>query len=91
MFISLNNKKLIFIFFLRLYYKPGTSIDGYPQLIPGDGDGTVNLRSLEGCLHWQGKQKQKIYHKGFPGIDHMNILKNSSILDYIKKVLTRIV
>ncbi|XP_024935900.1 group XV phospholipase A2 isoform X2 [Cephus cinctus] len=37
----------------RLYYKPGTSVDGYPQLIPGDGDGTVNLRSLEGCLHWQ--------------------------------------
>ncbi|XP_033208976.1 group XV phospholipase A2-like [Belonocnema kinseyi] len=73
----------------RLYYKPGTSIDGSPQLIPGDGDGTVNLRSLEGCLHWQGKQKQKIYHKGFPGIDHMNILKNTSILDYIKNVLTR--
>lgn len=71
----------------KLYYKPGTSIDGYPQLIPGDGDGTVNLRSLEGCLHWEGKQKQKVYHQGFPGVDHMGILKNSDILKYIKMVL----
>lgn len=71
----------------KLYYKPGTSIDGYPQLIPGDGDGTVNLRSLEGCLHWEGKQKQKVYHQGFPGVDHMGILKNLNILKYIKMVL----
>lgn len=71
----------------KLYYKPGTSVDDYPQLIPGDGDGTVNLRSLKGCLYWQTKQKQKIYHRGFPGVDHMDILRNLDILKYIKKVL----
>ncbi|XP_076245161.1 lysosomal phospholipase A and acyltransferase [Calliopsis andreniformis] len=71
----------------RLYYKPGTSIDGTPQLIPGDGDGTVNLRSLEGCKHWSGKQKQKVYAQAFPGVDHMNILRNASVLSYIKTVL----
>ncbi|XP_043670002.1 phospholipase A2 group XV-like isoform X1 [Vespula pensylvanica] len=72
----------------RLYYKPGTSIDGRPQLIPGDGDGTVNLRSLEGCLHWQMKQKQKVYHQAFPGVNHMTILKHPDVLKYIKSVLT---
>ncbi|KAK2587100.1 hypothetical protein KPH14_002866 [Odynerus spinipes] len=72
----------------KLYYKPGTSIDGYPQLIPGNGDGTVNLRSLEGCLHWQSKQKQKIYHRAFPGVDHMGILKSLDVLKYIKMVLS---
>lgn len=71
----------------RLYYKPGTSIDGYPELITGDGDGTVNLRSLEGCLYWQNKQKEKIYHQGFPGVNHMNILRNIDVLNYVKNVL----
>ncbi|CAL1688468.1 unnamed protein product [Lasius platythorax] len=71
----------------KLYYKPGTAIDGYPQLVFGDGDGTVNIRSLEACAHWQKSQKQKIYYQGFPGIDHTNILKNHDILAYIKTVL----
>ncbi|XP_017889176.1 group XV phospholipase A2-like [Ceratina calcarata] len=71
----------------RLYYKPGTSIEGIPQLIPGDGDGTVNLRSLEACKYWQGKQKQKVYSQVFPGLNHMDILKNNSVLNYIQTVL----
>ncbi|XP_033341246.1 lysosomal phospholipase A and acyltransferase [Megalopta genalis] len=71
----------------KLYYKPGTSIQGVPQLLPGDGDGTVNLRSLEACKYWQDKQKQKIYTQGFPGVDHSGILKNVNVLNYIKTVL----
>lgn len=78
--------KFAFIFY-RLYYKPGTSIDGYPELIFGDGDGTVNIRSLEACTLWQKSQKQKIYNQGFPGVDHTEILKNHDILAYIKTVL----
>ncbi|KAG7201541.1 hypothetical protein KM043_004292 [Ampulex compressa] len=71
----------------RLYYKPGTTIDGYPQLIPGDGDGTVNLRSLEGCLHWQNKQKQKVHSQAFPHLNHMDILRNENVLEYVKNIL----
>ena len=72
----------------RLYYKPGTSIECTPQLIFGDGDGTVNLRSLEACKHWQGNQKQKVYSQLFPGINHLGILRNPSVLSYIKTVLS---
>ncbi|XP_057334018.1 phospholipase A2 group XV-like [Microplitis mediator] len=72
----------------RLYYKPGVSIDTYPQLILGDGDGTVNLRSLNGCLYWRNKQKQRIYHQPFSGVDHMEILRNQHVLDYIKTTLS---
>lgn len=71
----------------RLYYKPGTSIDGYPEFINGDGDGTVNLRSLKACLNWQKKQTHEIYHKEFDGVNHMDILKHIGILNYIKSVL----
>lgn len=71
----------------RLYYKPGTAIDGYPQLVLGDGDGTVNIRSLEACVHWQKLQEQKIYYQDFPKVDHTNILKNQDTLAYIKEIL----
>lgn len=71
----------------RLYYKPGIAIDGYPELISGDGDGTVNIRSLEACAYWQKSQKQKIYLQSFPQVDHTNILRNLDILAYIKTVL----
>ncbi|CAK9831228.1 Phospholipase A2 group XV [Anthophora retusa] len=47
----------------KLYYKPGISIEGTPQLISGDGDGTVNLRSLEGCKHWQGNAHEWLTKK----------------------------
>lgn len=67
----------------QLYYKPGTWLDGYPTLINGDGDGTVNRRSLEGCLKWETLQKQKVYSKAIPNVDHMKILSDKSVLDYI--------
>ncbi|XP_012540155.1 phospholipase A2 group XV isoform X1 [Monomorium pharaonis] len=70
----------------KLYYK-GKSVSGYPQLIVGDGDGTVNLKSLEACTHWQKSQKQKIYNKSFPGVDHTEILRNNDALAYIKTFL----
>ncbi|XP_045511551.1 phospholipase A2 group XV-like [Colias croceus] len=43
----------------RLVYKPGTWLDGYPTLLTGDGDGTVNLRSLAACTHWAKRRTPK--------------------------------
>ncbi|RZC35361.1 uncharacterized protein BDFB_006944 [Asbolus verrucosus] len=74
----------------RLYYKPGTWLDGYPVLINGDGDGTVNRRSLEGCLHWSRLQKQKVYYKQLPNVDHMQILRDQATLDYINDLIEHI-
>lgn len=71
----------------RLYYKPGLAIDAYPKLIVGDGDGTVNIRSLEACTRWQKSQKQKIYSQGFSNVDHTQILRDPGIIAYIKAVL----
>ncbi|XP_066249695.1 lysosomal phospholipase A and acyltransferase-like isoform X2 [Euwallacea similis] len=67
----------------RLYYKPGTWLDGTPTLINGDGDGTVNIRSLEGCRQWQTLQKQKIFYQSFPKVDHLAILHSNLTLQYV--------
>lgn len=56
-------------------------------MVNGDGDGTVNKRSLEACKYWKTKQKQPIYMGEFSGTDHMSILANLNVLDNIVKVL----
>lgn len=74
----------------KLYYKPGTWLDGKPTLINGDGDGTVNRRSLEGCLRWQSQQKQKVYARPLPKVDHMAILSNINVLQYIQNLVNSV-
>eukprot|EP00092_Neocalanus_flemingeri_P104330 GFUD01133612.1.p1 GENE.GFUD01133612.1~~GFUD01133612.1.p1 ORF type:complete len:534 (+),score=122.31 GFUD01133612.1:70-1602(+) len=46
-----------------------------PTLIKGDGDGTVNIRSLEGCLRWREKQSQPIHHQVFEKVNHLDMLR----------------
>lgn len=73
----------------RLYYKPGTTLTGYPTLIYGDGDGTVNRRSLEACQHWQTLQKQKVFVHELPKVDHLQILHDKSTQDYIREAMKK--
>ncbi|XP_058814274.1 phospholipase A2 group XV-like isoform X2 [Topomyia yanbarensis] len=70
-----------------LNYEKSFDLNGKPTLLYGDGDGTVNRRSLEACQHWKNQQKQPIFMREFPGADHMNILANLGVLDSIVKVL----
>lgn len=76
-----------YLFFNRLYYKSGSWLDGYPTLIYGDGDGTVNRRSLEGCIHWKSLQKQKVFTKELPLVDHLQILHDKDTLTYISDLI----
>lgn len=70
-----------------LNYDKTYDLSGKPTLVNGDGDGTVNKRSLEACRHWSSQQKQPVYLREFPGVDHMAILADLSVLDTIVKVL----
>lgn len=70
-----------------LNYEKSFDLTGKPTLLYGDGDGTVNKRSLEACRHWSSQQKQPIYLREFPRADHMAILADLSVLDSIVKVL----
>ena len=58
----------------RLVYSK-SSPSGKATIIPGDGDGTVNVRSLKACQRWVGKQKKPVYPREFPKRDHMQVLK----------------
>lgn len=53
----------------------------------GDGDGTVNLRSLAACSEWKTAQTQNISIYKVRGVNHLDILNNQLIFDYIKSIL----
>lgn len=55
----------------------------------GDGDGTVNLRSLEGCNKWTPAKNggKRIYHQEFQGLDHMETLRNDKVAQYVHDLM----
>ncbi|XP_023240594.1 group XV phospholipase A2-like isoform X1 [Centruroides sculpturatus] len=66
----------------QFYYKDMDSFpNSYPELEYGDGDGTVNVRSLRGCLRWTN-----IFYREYKSIDHMKILQHPPVLDYIRNL-----
>ncbi|BFZ19520.1 hypothetical protein BsWGS_22559 [Bradybaena similaris] len=72
-----------------LVFGKGQFPDTYPASVNGDGDGTVNLRSLLGCLRWVGAQKYPVMHVVFNGntSEHMALLANADVRQYIKNVV----
>ncbi|CAG0913986.1 unnamed protein product [Notodromas monacha] len=70
-----------------VYQKDSDFPDKPTTLINGDGDGTVNLRSLEACSLWGGKQNHPVYHVKFPGVDHLGILRDDGIIKYLTKLM----
>ncbi|XP_014259587.1 group XV phospholipase A2 [Cimex lectularius] len=73
----------------KLMYKEGKFPES-PSFKYGDGDGTVNKRSLESCTYWAGRQKQKVFHRKFLSVDHMQILREGQVLEYILGLVKKI-
>lgn len=74
----------------RLHYPKSSDLDGSPTLINGDGDGTVNARSLQACTHWIGMKEQlgkNVSTLQLPGVDHMGILRDNRVVQYVLDVL----
>lgn len=64
--------------------------DGKPKITYGDGDGTVNLVSLQACINWSKQQQHPIYYKNFKLIDHMTIMSDNQVLYYIGNALSKL-
>ena len=70
-----------------VYTKESQWPDAQPSVIYGDGDGTVNLRSMHGYKRWIGKQKEPISFQEFPGAEHVATLKHPGVINYISQLL----
>ena len=61
--------------------------DGDPIISWGDGDGTVNLRSLEACQLWQGQQHHPVKTMMWPGAEHFKFARDQRVLEYLSKLI----
>lgn len=71
----------------------GSGYNPNPTLIRGNGDGTVNERSLIGCGHWENSTAQhghQVYQQKFPDVEHYNLLADYRVINYILNRLTGI-
>ncbi|CAG9535443.1 unnamed protein product [Cercopithifilaria johnstoni] len=58
-----------------------------PDTIYGDGDGTVNRRSLEACKKWVGRNGgKKISLYAVKDGEHVDILAQKKVIELIKKI-----
>lgn len=71
-----------------LMYNTRTFPDLQPLVLPDNGDGTVNIRSLLGFKKWEGKQNQDIHATELPGVEHLAILKHPMTINYVVQVLS---
>ncbi|CAF0766669.1 unnamed protein product [Didymodactylos carnosus] len=69
-------------------YNQQTFPDLQPVVLPDNGDGTVNMRSLLVHEKWIGKQTQDIKSLELPGVEHLAILKHPTTINYVIQVLS---
>ncbi|KAH3772228.1 hypothetical protein DPMN_173566 [Dreissena polymorpha] len=73
----------------RFLYDKSTWLKKNPKYVKDNGDGTVNIRSLLGCLRLRDQQNQTVYHQTFHGVEHLDILHHKDVIAYIKGVLMK--
>ena len=64
--------------------------DNHLDIEYADGDGTVNLRSLQACTRWVGRQDEELTYQIFEGADHTDILKDEKLFQAIDSILAEL-
>ncbi|TSQ92628.1 Group XV phospholipase A2 [Bagarius yarrelli] len=68
-------------------YRYKTFPDSEPEVVNGEGDGTVNMLSAVQCKRWIDQQKHPVRLVELPGNEHVAMLLNYTTVAYIKNVL----
>ncbi|EDO33966.1 predicted protein [Nematostella vectensis] len=68
-------------------YGKGEFPDEQPTIRNGDGDGTVNARSLRACATWVNRQGYDVVVKDYAGVNHNGILSDAKAQAYIKSIV----
>ena len=71
----------------KFIYTQGEFPDTEPEVVMGDGDGTVNINSLESCSVWSDQMSYKLTMMKFPNVEHVDAIKNSDIIQLIDNVV----
>ena len=58
-----------------------------PHLQNGEGDGTVNIRSLRSCEKWKAKQIFEVHLQEFEGVSHFEMVSDDNVIESIKQLV----
>ena len=72
---------------LQLTYNEEQYPDEPPDVVTGDGDGTVPKQSLTICSRWVKEQSYKVYLKSFSPVEHVHMIKNKRVIDAVDKII----
>ena len=67
----------------HLLYKTHDFTDNELTVVPDDGDGTVNRRSLEAFLPWMQHASKLVRRLVLDKVGHTNILKDKRVIQYV--------
>ena len=75
---------------VQFVYGPGEFPDEDPSwIIKGDGDETVNLKSLTACSRWKGAHEQSydVTLREFPNVGHLDMIKNQDVIKALDAIV----
>jgi len=72
----------------RLIYDTAGFPDSAPRIEAGDGDGTVNLRSLAVCAGWQSRLQSPLTVRQYDRVGHNDILYHQAVIDDLLRIAT---
>ena len=70
----------------KIIYKDALDTNNYSET-QGEGDGTVNLESLEACEQFSTQQKKPVHTRVFQNEDHIGILKGPKAANFISNFI----
>lgn len=74
----------------HLDYKMNDFPDHAPGIRNGNGDSTVNIRSLSACKKWgQLEHKWPFVYRNYPHVDHMGVMSDPRILKHLLALSNR--
>lgn len=73
----------------RFDWRRTKSFDEQPEVGLGDGDGTVNLRSLRICAKWEGAQPEPVDVHVLPGVTHRGMLMEPKVIQLVIAAASR--
>lgn len=71
----------------KFVYTEGEFPDTEPEELMGDGDGTVNLVSLEACRRWAREMNYDLTMVKFADVEHVNAIKNAEVIQHVDDVV----
>ena len=76
----------------RIVYSSNFTANAKAKLMKGEGDGTVNVRSLAACTKWEKELsgRHKCQHHVFNNTDHLQILRDEGSSEYVKDLISNL-